>query len=246
MSTINREISPKDDMFEGCPDHYFRVGQSALDCIFEGLSVANKSTDHVRKILDLPCGYGRVLRYLCSAFPEAEISASDLDEDRVDFCARVFNAKPLYSTPDLRKFPYEETFGLIWVGSLLTHLDHERRKEFWSFFSMLLNPAGLLVVTLHGPAAHKNLSSGHFRYGLNEVQQKHLLEQYQAGQNGYVDYVDTTGFGISIAAPEIYRGEISETTSLQLVRYRESAWDSHHDVAYCTKPSVASTPPRPQ
>ena len=52
----------------------------------------------VRKILDLPCGYGRVLRMIHAAFPRATIHACNLNKDAVDFCAATFGAIPVYSS----------------------------------------------------------------------------------------------------------------------------------------------------
>jgi SAM-dependent methyltransferase len=235
MSILNREISPHDDMFQGSSEHYFWVGESALQCISEGLSVANMDIRHVRKILDLPCGHGRVLRHLCNAFPDAEITACDLDQERVDFCTKTFEAKPVYSNVDVSKISFDDTFDLIWVGSLLTHIDHHSRKKFWSFFSNILSPGGLVVVTLHGAEVSRKLTRGEFSYGLDEAQQKRLLEQYQTDQSGYVDYHHSPGYGITIATPEIYGKEIGEIPDLKLCLYKESAWDNHHDVAYCVK-----------
>jgi hypothetical protein len=48
------------------------------------------------------------------------------------------------------KIPIRETFDLIWVGSLLTHLDEPLWHEFLAFHVDRLNPQGLLVLTAHG------------------------------------------------------------------------------------------------
>ena len=59
----------------------------------------------VKRILDLPCGHGRVLRYLSAAFPEAEITACDIMREGVDFCASTFGAIPVYSQDDPQQIP---------------------------------------------------------------------------------------------------------------------------------------------
>ena len=39
-------------------------------------------------ILDFGCGFGRVLRMLKAAYPEARLTAADVKREGVDFCAR--------------------------------------------------------------------------------------------------------------------------------------------------------------
>jgi hypothetical protein len=55
-------ISPKDEMYEGSTSHYFAAGRSALHAIDVALSAAGKKRGGVKRILDLPCGHGRVCR----------------------------------------------------------------------------------------------------------------------------------------------------------------------------------------
>ena len=47
-------------------------------------------------MLDFACGHGRVMRTLKAAFPDALLTACDIDRDGVDFCARTFGAAPVY------------------------------------------------------------------------------------------------------------------------------------------------------
>src|SRR5437870_5495298 len=89
--------------------HYLESGRAAL--------TAAGKTD-VRRILDLPCGHGRVLRVLKAAFPGAALTACDIDRDGVDFCASRFGAEPVYSVEDPGRIPVRGPFDLIWVGSL--------------------------------------------------------------------------------------------------------------------------------
>ena len=93
---IIADISPRDTMYTaGWEQHYASVGQSALQAIRLAMLAVGKV--HFKKILDLPCGHGRIQRVLRAAFPDAEITACDLDFDGVDFCVQTFGAIPLYS-----------------------------------------------------------------------------------------------------------------------------------------------------
>jgi tRNA1(Val) A37 N6-methylase TrmN6 len=93
-----REVSPQDGMNVSTDDVYFGYGLGALAYIRLALQAAG--ADEPRNILDLPSGHGRVLRMLKAAFPDAELTACDLDRGAVDFCAKTFGAIPAYSAED--------------------------------------------------------------------------------------------------------------------------------------------------
>jgi len=140
------EIHPGDGMVNWeQPKSYFLFGESGLECIRKRID------SEPRSILDLPCGHGRVLRYLRAAYPEAEITACDINREGVDFCAETFGAVPLYSSDDPSEIETRR-FDLIWCGSLLTHFDAPRWKDWLDFFEGHLEPGGSLVFTTHGRA----------------------------------------------------------------------------------------------
>lgn len=150
---VIRTISSNDQMLDPVYGEsvYFYCGRSALECISVSLDAATKAVDDVKRILDLPCGHGRVLRYLKAAFPHAEITAGDILRDGVDFNASTFGAIPVYSHDDPMKIPLKHgAFDLIWVGSLFTHLDPDIWPIWLSALCSFLSSRGTLVFTTHG------------------------------------------------------------------------------------------------
>jgi SAM-dependent methyltransferase len=142
---VSTEIHPKDQMVNPeKPQGYFLIGESGLRCIQSFIGSSVPST-----ILDLPCGHGRVLRFMRDAYPEAQITACDIDREGVDFCAQTFGATPLYSSEDPTEIDVHK-FDLIWCGSLLTHFDADRWDPWIRFFVEHLNPGGSFVFTTHG------------------------------------------------------------------------------------------------
>jgi SAM-dependent methyltransferase len=125
---------------------YFIFGEAGLRCIqgFIGSSVPTS-------ILDLPSGHGRVLRFMRDAYPEAQITACDINREAVDFCAETFDAIPLYSSEKPAEIE-AGLFDLIWCGSLFTHLGAERWDPWIRFFVEHLEPGGSFVFTTHGRA----------------------------------------------------------------------------------------------
>lgn len=239
---VVQDISPLDDMFQGNREHYFGVGESALECIHSVILAAGKQPAEIRSILDLPCGYGRVLRVLKAAFPEARLTACDLERGGVDFCARKFGAYPIYSDKNLSKIPIHDRFDLIWVGSLLTHLNLQAWRDFMRFFADHLNPGGLLVMSFHGPDMIRRMRGGR-TYELSTGSVESILRQYEEREFGYENYPNSGEYGISVASPAFIRNLVAGYPDLRWISYAEHAWDNHHDVLGCQKQASAQSLP---
>jgi SAM-dependent methyltransferase len=234
---IVRTISPNDQMVDGNEDHYFAAGQSALDCINIALQAAQKPASDVRRILDLPCGHGRVLRYLRVAFPKAEITACDLIRDGVDFCASTFGAVPVYSHEDPAKIPLEhKAFDLIWVGSLFTHFDVDLWSRFLSIFCSSLRPGGLLIFSTHGYEVYRRIVMGRLNYGISSHEKTLILNNYGRDGFGYAGYPDfNSGYGLSLSSPLWVLTQVAKLGELRVVHFSEKAWDNHHDCFSCVR-----------
>ena len=199
---IIREIAPDDEMYDGKLEHYFGVGESAMRCIDSALFNAGREKRSVRRILDLPSGHGRVMRSFRAAFPNAELTACDLNRSGVDFCAKTFGAVPVYSEIDVNRIRLQGKFDLIWSGSLLTHLSEEHCREFIRLFDSVLDVGGIMMFTTHGRRTEDWMTGGHWNYGLSANQIDELLTSYYQNGFGYVDYSDKNpGYGISICTP---------------------------------------------
>jgi SAM-dependent methyltransferase len=230
---VNDEVSRQDGMFDGNREHYLAVGQSALHCIEVSMFAAGVKT--FESILDLPCGYGRVLRHLQSAFPGAQLTACDIDRAGVDFCAATFGATPVYGHNSPREIHLRGSYDLIWVGSLLTHLCLDNWAAFLEFFRAHLRRRGLLVFTVHGRAIANRMRERPADYGLEPTGLSQVLERYATEGFGYANYPTTTpavgdNYGISLSSPcSVYR-EIEKMPDMQLLNYTERGWDDLQDV----------------
>src|SRR4026209_2499520 len=93
------EISPNDVMYRSSPpERYWELGEAAVQAIRLSLQAAKRPDP--TNILDLPSGHGRVLRTLKAAYPDARLTACDIDPDAIEFCARVLGATPIQSHAD--------------------------------------------------------------------------------------------------------------------------------------------------
>jgi SAM-dependent methyltransferase len=232
---VSREIAPGDEMFIGNEAHYFDVGESALHCVETAIATARRHRSTIRRILDLPCGHGRVLRFLRRAFPEAGLVACDLHREGVEFCACAFGATPVVSHEKVELIPLQDPFDLIWCGSLLTHLDATQCGAFLRFFHQYLGHGGILVFTLHGRFCVRELEAGSKRHNIDDQMVAELLRGYHTRGFSYVNYARQSGYGFSLAHPSFVTANLLPQSPWKLLGYHESGWDKRQDVVSLQK-----------
>jgi len=231
-----RDIAAADEMFTGDLEAYFSVGGSALHCINVSLMAAQIQPGSIRTILDLPCGHGRVLRHLREAFPDADITACDLLRVGVDYCAQTFGANPLYSDENPANIALEpNSFDLIWVGSLLTHLRAGRWMDFLRLFERSLRAGGLLVFSAHGREAFQRTIQETVKYGVGGRAKAAILFSYERYGFGYANYPSSKTYGHSLSRPDWVLRQLAKFPQLRVVHFAETAWDNHHDIYACLK-----------
>ena len=154
-------VADAEDMLTGGDDlrNYFEVGESALAQVKAGLAAAGAPPP--TRILDLPCGYGRVLRHLRAEWPDAAITAMEINPDAIEFCAKTFGARPIVSRQPLWKVDAGDAHDLLWCGSLLTHFDEPDWAPTLSYFRDRLAAGGVLVFTTHGELSIDLLEGEH-------------------------------------------------------------------------------------
>jgi CBS domain-containing protein/SAM-dependent methyltransferase len=229
---VNREVSPNDMMYGGSWGAYAYAGVTAVQCIREVLGKLGRQDP--RSILDLPCGHGRELRFLKVVYPEARIAVCDIEEDGVEFCARVFGADPVVSREDPAEVSFDERYDLAWSGSLFTHLSGDRWQGFLELFARALEPGGLLLFTANGFLAPSMLRD----LGLGAAEVEQLLDEFKTKHFAYLDVGDGS-WGLSLARPRWVKEQI-ERSPLELVSYERWAWKPPfpaQDVLVCTLPA---------
>lgn len=221
LNLVNSTVSPSDDMYWADTTNYLYIGLTAMRCIERILEKVPGL--QIKNVLDLPCGYGRVLRFLVERFPNARFTACDLNRDAVDFCARTFHVCPAYSSEDLRSLNLGEQFDLIWCGSLITHLDSPRIQDLLCFFGRHLSANGVVVLTAHGDEAIKYLDTG-FTADFPQ-----MLREYRETGFSYRRYRWLDNYGISLTSSEWIRKEAS-LAMLREIDFEEHVWGGDHDL----------------
>ena len=231
--TLIKTISEHDEMSTGDAEDYLRIGRAGFDCVSDALRLIGRAT--CTSILDLPCGHGRVMRYLRAAFPDARITACDLNRTGVDYCAKTFGATPVHSKKRIQDVVISDRFDLIWCGSLLTHLEKPLWHPFLSFFAEHLSEDGLLVFTTHGRLSAKWIREKIHTYALNPKELPRVLAAYDRKGFGYAPYPCSPDYGITLSSPAWVLEQIQQYPNLRMVLLSEMGWSNHQDVYACVR-----------
>lgn len=226
---VDRTIAEGDEMYQGDLEDYLSVTHSAIAQI--GLAMNATGRTSFERILDLPCGHGRVMRGLRAAFPEAELTGCDINREGVDFCAEQFGAVAVNSDPDPAKVPLQGRFDLIWVGSLLTHLDASACLAFLELFRERLSDGGLLLFSSHGRNAVA-------RWPQDDRRSRAIVRGFRKRGFGYRDHDGVSGYGTSAFTAAWIAATVTEWTDLMLVGYYERGLADHQDVVAMLKMNV--------
>ncbi len=230
--TVEGRIHPNDDILypqDPYAEHYARTGRSAIANIEAALALAGRELGDVESCLDLACGYGRVLRLLRERIAPERITACDVMPEAVAFCAYEFGARPLLSDPEFDGVPFA-TYDLIWVGSLVTHLDERLLGRFTALLARLLAPGGVALVTTLGDYGIEDVS----RYEARLAPLQDALEgEYRRRGFAFVPYEGRSdGLGYAWHAPEMLCDAIESASRGTLRRLAQwpRGWDHHQDI----------------
>lgn len=239
VTEVIATVSPQERM--PADDSYLEVGRSALKAIRLAQLAAGK--DDFGSILDMPSGHGRVLRWLRAAYPQARVTACDLLTDGVDFCAATFGATPVYSSQLPTVEAFADRYDLIFVGSLLTHVDVRHWDHLIALWHDLLNPDGLLVVTTHGELVAERMRAGH-NYGYPPAAVTRTLRAYEhAGFAFLEEPPDNIDYGITLARADWTIRRLLQHPDFRVVMYGEALWHRHQDVVAVVNRPLRSPSP---
>jgi SAM-dependent methyltransferase len=225
-----------DGMYAGDGAHYFRVGLGAVRLIEEVM--ASAGLEEVQSLLDVPCGGGRVMRFLVRRFPRSRVVACDLQHDMADFCAQRFSATARYSKDDLNELSFDESFDLVWCGSLATHLDAAGISALLGLFRRSLAPGGLAVFTAHGARVVRRMLGREFDYAIAKERIHAIVGTYRETGYGFTNYPEVgaygvapdADYGVSLTSPDWIRARAARLGGLREVYFKPHGWDEHQDV----------------
>ena len=224
-------IHENDDMLFGGDDlgeGYARQARTAVEAIERALALSGKRLEGVDACLDLPCGYGRVTRLLRERLDPGRITACDVNAEGVAYCAYEYGVKPLLSDPEFEGVPFE-TYDLMWVGSLVTHLDRRLLGRFIELLPRIVQRGGTVVITTLGEYGIGDVSRYEERFA---AMQASLERSYRETGFAFVPYEGETELGYAWQTPEMLTPEVESLTGGELrgLAAWPRGWDDHQDV----------------
>jgi SAM-dependent methyltransferase len=229
---VSKVVAADDHMWNTGQAWYFTVGESGLKACINAASQSYLPS--VRRILDIPCGHGRVARYLRAGFPDAAMFFCEIDKSGADFCAREFGGTAVYSRPELTEIDIPGDLDLIWIGSLFTHVDEDRTRRWLRHLASRLAPNGVLVATFHGLLA---ITEQTIRPMIDDAAWRSILEQYGQTGFGYASYTgyELGDYGISVSNPSKIMEIATSIPETRVLSYSERGWADNHDVLALVK-----------
>ena len=100
---------------------------------------------HVQRYLEIGCGTGFVLAGVAQAYPQAQVTGSEIFSTGLPFAlARLPNAELLQM--DARHIPYEDEFDVVGAFDVLEHIDQDERVLVE--MKRALRPNGGIILTV--------------------------------------------------------------------------------------------------
>ncbi len=151
---VDTLISPLDTMYtaslprghEASLVEYFQRG---IESFHASAAVAASLRTREPRILEFAAGFGRLTRFLVKRYDPARIVTSDIDEPAVEFCRDRLGVRSVLSAMEPEDLAIDETFDLILVYSLFSHLPADRFSRWLGRLYELLADGGFLVISVH-------------------------------------------------------------------------------------------------
>ncbi len=168
---LNRAVDERDDMLDFAVQLFDYDRDRALTSYFQNALEQFQLVRHIAawrgqigKMLDFASGYGRLTRLLVHEHLADEVTVSDILEGGMEFQAEQFGVRTILSTTAPKLFAAPETYDLIFVASLFTHLPEATFMAWLRRLAELLTPAGLLVFTVHDELLSPQTFEGGIRF----------------------------------------------------------------------------------
>lgn len=131
-------------------DTFLAVGQRCRRNLETALERVGQPLRAQRAVLDFGCGCGRTLLWLSDLAPEARLVGTDTDRRAIRWCRRHLPFAEFTINGDEPPLPYADAeFDFAYAISVFTHLDEERQFQWLAELRRVVQPGGILIVSLH-------------------------------------------------------------------------------------------------
>jgi SAM-dependent methyltransferase len=206
----------------------YRNGASAfVDILQRSVAEAGHAWDSLEAVMEVGCGYGRIVRELAKCLPASRIFVSDVIDGGARFTAAEFGVQkvpPIERAGDQLK----GRFDLIYLLSVYTHLRRDMVATNLRGVAAALKPGGVAVITVHGQGSAER-AERYEQYWLDRARLLQALAQDGYYYERYPYYYDE--YGLTWFTHGAFEKLVSETApELSLVAYHAMDVDAHQDI----------------
>ncbi len=132
------------------PEAYLESGRRDVQRMREILQKAGTQVESAGRILDFGCSSGRMVRWFEDVSGVCEVWGTDIRANRIFWCQQYLSPPFHFTISTLTPhLPFEDRyFGLIYAGSVFTHIDDMAHPWFLEL-RRILKPGGRLYITIH-------------------------------------------------------------------------------------------------
>lgn len=206
---------------------YMYHAEEFVGLLSDALVSVGKGWPDVSAVLDIGCGYGRIVRVLRQYVPARRIFVCDVIEEGAKFTSQEFGVTAM---PVLEKAAgeFDGKFDLAYALSVYTHTPDGFMARHVRLVSQSLRPGGLYVFTTQGPVSAGTAE----RYGqtwLDKAAVARDMNERGFSFQQYPHYRST--YGMTWCNREYVQRVVEQTdVGLDLISYAPAAHGGHQDV----------------
>ncbi|MGQ0696743.1 MAG: methyltransferase domain-containing protein [Panacagrimonas sp.] len=133
---------------------FLRTGGAIVTDIEAALNSVGRSLAAPGRLLDFGCGCGRLLLALRKQKYPLKVTACDVDAKAIEWCRTGVDDVQCLTTSEFPPLPFpDESFDVIWCGSVFTHLGQTHQDPWLVELNRVLSANGVLLASVHGERA---------------------------------------------------------------------------------------------
>lgn len=198
-----------------------------VDILQRSAAEAGRDWDSLAAVLEIGCGYGRIVRELAKRLPASRISVSDVIDGGARFTAAEFGVQKVPPIEQAGE-TLNGRFDLIYLLSVYTHLRRDMVVANLRGVTAALKPGGVAVITIHGQGSAET-AERYDQYWLDKARVLQALAQDGTYYERYPYYYDE--YGLTWFTRAAFEKLVAETApELSQIAYHPMDVDGHQDV----------------
>jgi len=145
-------VPPRDFWADYCTsaESFLASGREDCETMSRLLAESGAAIEDAGRILELGCAGGRILRWLTHLTPEIQLWGTDIWASAIVWCQDHLSPPCYFATNTIvPHLPFEDrSFGLVYCGSVFTHLD-DLAEAWFLELHRILRPGGRLYFSIN-------------------------------------------------------------------------------------------------